>query len=292
MRYVLIHLIVIGFSVLAAHAQDINFDSLTQVLEKVGFNDQHYRSKWDSVQNKFGYNSPEFITLLKKINTQDSINYLIVSEILDRYGWLGPAETSNDANGALFYVIQHATLEKQLKYLPMMEAAVARKKARPADLALLIDRTNMYQGKFQIYGSQMNMDAGGNVHIYPIANEPAVEYRRKQMGLMPMQEYLKHIKDGFVYNVPKRDLYKNKFVVKGSVIKTGSNEPIEGVSVYLANNKLIATSGPGGFFEVLLNPKLRNTALIFRKEGYESVSMPIEGLVKVVIDINPSMKLL
>ena len=126
-------------------AQQKNLDSLTQVLEKVAIDDQHYRSMWDSVQSGFGYNSPEFIALLKRMNTQDSVDYLIVSNILDHYGWLGPAETSKEANDALFLVVQHSSLEQQLKYLPMMKAAVSRNKARPADLALLIDRTNMYQ---------------------------------------------------------------------------------------------------------------------------------------------------
>lgn len=109
------------------------------MLEQISVDDQKYRLIWDSPIHQFGMNSPEFIDLLKKMNLQDSVNMLLVGNILDRFGWLTKDETSEDANDALFLVIQHASLQSQLKYLELMKQAVSDKKAKTTAYTILID---------------------------------------------------------------------------------------------------------------------------------------------------------
>jgi Family of unknown function (DUF6624) len=262
-------------------------DSLTHVLEKISIDDQKYRSGWDTAIRKYGMNSPEIFAMIKRMNLQDSIDMSLVAVILDKYGWLSKEQTSADANAALFLVLQHATLPSQLKYLPLMKKAVADKKAKASDYALLVDRTNMYQGKLQVYGSQVNYDEKGGIHVFPIADEPHVNKRRQAVGLPSMQEYLKLFDPDFRYKLPKTDKYKNKIVIKGSVNDRDKNQPLANVAIYSANGQLLATSDSSGFFMVLIDKKNRNKKIIFKKDNYGPFEYNPGNTTKQVVEINP-----
>ena len=262
-------------------------DSLTKLLEKVCADDQKYRlDEWNSTIQKYGTNSKQFIDLIKKMNLQDSINMSIVGNIIDKYGWLSKEQTSKEANEALFLVIQHAPLQSQLKYLPIMKRAADEKKARAADYALLVDRTNMYQGKFQIYGSQFNYDNKSHIHIYPIYKEPYVNKRRKSVGLPPMEEYVKMADSNLTYTLPKADVYKNKIVIKGSTISKENNLPLENVSIFKPDNSLAGSSDTNGFFQIVVDKKIINHSLTFKKEGYQATSIKIDNADKDVFEFN------
>lgn len=262
-------------------------DSLTKLLEKVYIDDQKYRlDEWNSTIQKHGPNSKEFIDLIKKMNSQDSINISIVSNIIDKYGWLSKEQISEEANGTLFLVIQHAPLQSQLKYLPVLKEAVDAKKAKSADYAMLVDRTNMYQGKFQIYGSQFNYDSKGNIHVYPIFNEPYVNKRRKSVGLPPMEEYVKMADTTLRYTLPKRDAYKNKIVIKGSTISKENNLPLKNVLIFKPENSLAGSSDTSGYFQIVVDKKIINHSLTFIKEGFQAISLKIDDADKEVFEFN------
>ena len=265
-------------------------DSLTSLLEKVSVDDQKFRVGLDSIILKHGINSPEFINLAQKMNRQDSINMAIVGDIIDKYGWLSAEQTSTDANSTLFLVIQHAPLESQLKYLPVMKKAVDERKAKASEYALLVDRTNMFQGKLQIYGSQFNYDAKGNIHIYPIYDEPQLNERRKSVGLPSMEEYCKMVSQytnqNLNYIIPKTDRYKDKIVIKGSVTAKGTNEPVANVSISIGKNNLKGRTDSSGFFEIVIDKKLVTGKSIFRKKGYQTTHQRLEGKGRDVYDVN------
>jgi hypothetical protein len=168
----------------------VNFDSLTTVLENVYKLDAEPRLLLDSLQKKYGFYGPEVMHVVAVMDKQDSANKIIIGDIIDKYGWLGTKEISEKANRALFLVIQHADLATQIKYLPMLKKATEEGKASSHDYAYLLDRTNLKQGKFQIYGSQLS-ERGGQLRFDPIADEPNVNVRRKEVGLKSMEENAK-----------------------------------------------------------------------------------------------------
>lgn len=168
---------------------------LTALLENIHKTDQDGRQMLDSIGAKFGYESKEIKDLWAKINVQDSANLLVVSWILDRYGWLGADEVGGRGNSTIFLVIQHSDIKAQEKYLPMMRDATKNKKANPADLALLEDRVALRQDKKQIYGSQVECKTveGKQVcNLFPIEDEINVNKRRAEVGLPPLEIYVKH----------------------------------------------------------------------------------------------------
>jgi len=131
----------------------------------------------------------------------DSWHLVQVEELISKYGWPGKSFVGPKGNNTVFLVIQHAELETQEKYLPMMRQSVEKGESRPADLALLEDRVLMRQGKKQIYGSQVVFNKSGGQEFYPIEDEKNVNVRREKVGLQPIEEYAKYF--GIEYKLPK-----------------------------------------------------------------------------------------
>jgi hypothetical protein len=174
---------------------------LVAILKQVYTDDQGDRQKLASVDKKYGRDSKEIKALLDTIAKKDSINLIKVTGILDKYGWLGPADVGKQGVLVLFLVIQHADLKVQEKYLPGMREAVKKGKAQPENLALLEDRVAIGEGKKQIYGSQIHRDmATGKYDISPIEDESNVNKRRAAVGLPPLEEYVKQW--GIDYHLP------------------------------------------------------------------------------------------
>jgi hypothetical protein len=160
-------------------------------LDSIYTEDQKYRMQMSSIADKHGWDSKEMQELWKVANRADSINLIKVLAILDKYGWLGPDVVGQQGNSTLFLVIQHSDQKTQEKYLPMMREAVKNKKAQASSLALLEDRVALGQGKKQIYGSQIGMQAGTNKnYILPLEDPDNVDKRRAEVGLGPLSEYV------------------------------------------------------------------------------------------------------
>jgi hypothetical protein len=131
-------------------AKQSSMPELALELKQILQDDQQYRLKIDSVEKKYGIQSPERDELRRIINEKDAINRKRIQQILDQYGWLGAKEVGEQGNSTLFSVIQHSDLPIQEKYLPMMREAVKKGNAKGGSLALLEDRVNMRNGKKQI----------------------------------------------------------------------------------------------------------------------------------------------
>ena len=172
---------------------EIRFAEVAVLLETVHGDDQSYRQQVEEIQENYGRDSEEYRAHWELIQKQDSVNLIKVEKILDEHGWLGWNQIGRKANAALFLVIQHADIETQEKYLPMLRKAVKKGDAPPADLALLEDRVALRQGKKQIYGSQIGMDQKtGEYYLSPLQDPDNVDERRAEVGLGPIQEYISH----------------------------------------------------------------------------------------------------
>lgn len=131
----------------------------------------------------------------------DSCNLVQVEAIIAKHGWLGRSVIGPEANGALFFVVQHADLEAQLKYFPLLQKSVEMGESKPSQLALMQDRILMRQDKKQIYGSQVIFNkTTGAQEFHPIEDEKNVNIRRAKMGMQPLEEYAKFF--GINYVLP------------------------------------------------------------------------------------------
>jgi len=239
-------------------------DSLSKVLEKIYYSDQISRQQGISLQKEFGYLSEEVRKQDSLIRQIDSINTISVSEIIDKYGWLGTDQISDTANRTLFLVIQHADEKTQLKYLDTLKNAAGTGRAKPSQYALLLDRTNLKQGKFQEYGSQLSTSFSGKNVFDPIRDEPNVNKRRKLVGLSKLEEYSKIF--NVTYTLPKRDLYKNCYVLKGYVNDTTS-KPIQNVSIYLGR-RLVTKTDEDGYYIIAVRKNLKTVKILYNINGF------------------------
>lgn len=165
---------------------------LARELEKIFDDDQKFRLLAESAAKVTDKDSPELDSLEKIIKAYDEKNLIRVKELLDKYGWLGTDDVGRKGNQALYLVLLHADTATRNKYLPMMRDAVQRGKASSGELALLEDRNLIDEGKKQRYGSQLKFDKeAGTYELYPIEDEAEVNDRRKELGLAPLEDYLR-----------------------------------------------------------------------------------------------------
>lgn len=162
-------------------------------LERMHESDQKLRGELEEVEKKHGYESKQVQELWERQNKIDAANQRRVEEIFAKHGWPSPAKVGETASSAAFLIVQHAPLEYQEKYFPLLAKAVERGELRKSSFALLEDRILMRKGKPQIYGSQLTLDPETQkLKLHPIEDEERVDERRKAVGLPPLAEYMKH----------------------------------------------------------------------------------------------------
>lgn len=176
--------------------------ALMKSLDTIYNADQVSRRKIDSVEKANGMRSIQLKRLWDTINYNDSINVMKVERIIKKHGWPGIDIIGEVGNKTVWLVIQHATLDKQLKYLPLLRKSVQSSKSPAWYLAQMEDRILMSQGKKQVYGSQYEFDEKTQKYkLYPIVDERSVNDRRKLVGLPPLEQEAKTM--GVDYTLPK-----------------------------------------------------------------------------------------
>jgi len=169
-----------------------HFDKkLVAQLDKIYFDDQSTRSQIRSKEEKYGRDSKEMNAFWQVILRNDSINLVKVSKILDTKGWPSKKKIGTRGTSTLFFVIQHADLQTQVKYLPMITKAVASNNLPKRQYAMFYDRLVLRQGKRQVYGTQLAMSKESkDPYVLPLEDAKNVDKRRAKMGLNSMQENL------------------------------------------------------------------------------------------------------
>lgn len=171
-----------------------DFDKpLQKKIEKIRVKDQILRQLYKEAEEKFGRDSEYMNTFWEMMREQDSINEHQVLEIIDTRGWVGKSLVGSKANSTLWLVIQHAPIETQEKYLPLLKESVKKGESSGRNLALLEDRILMRNNKPQIYGSQVKRDESGKGYFHEIKDAEYVNQRRKGIGLGPIEAYAKRM---------------------------------------------------------------------------------------------------
>ena len=133
-----------------------------------------------------------FIKLTKELDARHTER---MKKIVAQYGWPGKSLVGADGASAAWLLVQHAPDHKFMENcLVLMQAAAEQREVSRSDLALLIDRVRIHQGRPQLYGSQFKDGPDGTLVPEPIEDEGHVEERRKSVGLPTMSEYTRIIR--------------------------------------------------------------------------------------------------
>lgn len=108
-----------------------------------------------------------------------------LSQILDEVGWPGRAVVGEAGSRAAWLVLQHAVADPALarRCVTALGGAMARGDVTPSELAVLVDRIRFFEGRPQVYGTQMDFDENGSFTCWPIEDAAGVAARRKAVGL-------------------------------------------------------------------------------------------------------------
>lgn len=132
----------------------------------------------------------------------DSTNLVYVERIIEKYGWPARSVFGSPANATVWLVVQHADIEVQEKYFPMMHASVESNESSATELAYLEDRILMRRGKKQKYGTQVFYNSKtSKQELWPIEDEKNVNERRKGLWLEPLEKYAGYF--GIDYKLPE-----------------------------------------------------------------------------------------
>jgi hypothetical protein len=93
--------------------------------------------------------------------------------------------------------VQHSPSDAfQRDMLPLLVAAADSGEAAAADVALLTDRVRTHEGKPQMYGTQFRIVDGG-LEPFPIEDPAGLDARRRRVGLLPMADYVRILRDTY-----------------------------------------------------------------------------------------------
>jgi hypothetical protein len=156
-------------------------------MEKV---DQDARSK---CTDKIG---DEQIKCLAEISkTIDEPNTKRLTEIFDQIGFPNTTRVGRDGLRAFMIVLQHAPSDElRVKALKPITRAFKNKELDPMAYANFVDRLRLHQGKMQLYGTGFEFKDGKMV-LSPTENLKHLEKRREKIGLPPMSEAVKMMKE-------------------------------------------------------------------------------------------------
>lgn len=116
-----------------------------------------------------------------------------LADIADTHGWPGKSLVGEDGAAAAWMIAQEAIgLPRFMRAcLEMLEGAVAKGEAPRWQMALLTDRIRWLEGKKQVYGTQFDWDATGQLNPVPVEDEASLDTRRALADLVPMAEGIK-----------------------------------------------------------------------------------------------------
>ena len=173
----------------AAIASGVDLELMAE-FETIRYEDQRYRKEMGPIEKKYGWKSPQMDSLWKLQNYADSVNTVRISELIDADGYPGKSVVGDGHASTAFLVIQHADLEIQEKYLPIITAAADKEEVPWRSVALLVDRVEMRNERPQIYGSQVSRHPESNEYYFSeIKNPLKIDSIRTTVGLGPIQSY-------------------------------------------------------------------------------------------------------
>jgi hypothetical protein len=131
----------------------------------------------------------------KKLTERDQGNAGPLRVILEKYGVPTYSMVGPQAAGDFVTMIQHQPAAFRQEALPQLKANVAKGEADPESYALVYDRLQRDLGKKQLYGEQLECNAGETLHEAPIKDAPQVNRRRAELGLIRMDLYAHIVKE-------------------------------------------------------------------------------------------------
>lgn len=188
-------------------AQALEARNLDSLLRAVRDRDQAVRMEVIRLSQQVPPQVDSLLAASARIEEVDAANRRIVSDLLAE-GW--PEGLSDEANEAIWLVIDHADLAMQRRWMPLVEEQMAAGRVSKSNYATLLDRMLMREGRPQRYGTQTcsstRLVAADSARVericrlWPVESPERLDSLREAMGLDPIGDYLRAVEE--VYGAP------------------------------------------------------------------------------------------
>jgi hypothetical protein len=127
--------------------------------------------------------------LVAKLPATDAELTLELKQIVDQKGWPTISLVGIDASNAAMLILTHTRDHAwQAKLLPQLEQLADTGKIDASNLALVIDKELVSEGKLQRYGTQFKY-VNGEMAMFGVEDPGSLDRRRARALLPPMQVY-------------------------------------------------------------------------------------------------------
>lgn len=173
-------------------------NSTDKLLAEVLYKDQYVRLQMQELTKAVNNDGnaeliDSLIVLSENIERIDKENIAVIDSLLQQ-GL--PKGLSEESYKTIWIVIDHASLEKQVQYLSIIEKMSSEGLIEVDNYAILFDRIAMKQNRPQRYGSQsVQFGTPGNMHLYiwSVENAESLDSLRETVGMGPILKYLEQL---------------------------------------------------------------------------------------------------
>jgi hypothetical protein len=138
-----------------------------------------------------------FISYNPEMRAMNNAHARELADIVDRQGWPDTATVGADGAAAAFMIAQNAIgLPRFMRACrDLIETAAAAGRVPRWQAALLTDRIRWLEGRPQVYGTQYDWNAAGELVPLPIEDEDNVDARRALADLTSLADGLRQRRD-------------------------------------------------------------------------------------------------
>lgn len=121
----------------------------------------------------------------------DQDNVAFLKELIQEVGWIDAPRFGEEASKAAWFIVQHSgDLALMKTVLPLIKEEVQETGKNGGGYALLYDRSQIWLGEKQRYGSQVFFGPDG-MFIAPLEDPENVDERRSELSMEPLESYMK-----------------------------------------------------------------------------------------------------
>lgn len=127
----------------------------------------------------------------ERVRVVDDANTSYLRAHLPGDGWFRQSRDGEQVASDAWLIAQHSSdMSFQAAVAARMAPLAASGEVKGSHYALIYDRTEMFAGRPQFYGSQVACK-NGQWQPVPIRDAATVDARRRQVGMQPLAEYMK-----------------------------------------------------------------------------------------------------
>lgn len=127
----------------------------------------------------------------------DKDNRKWLSKLIDQRGWPGKTLVGTDGAHAAWLIVQHADSDRPFQKSCLKKMQKARDgEVSPKDIAYLVDRVRVGEGKKQLYGTQLKT-VDGKMVLNAVEDIANLNRRRQEAAMMPIEVYLLFVSDTY-----------------------------------------------------------------------------------------------